>query len=104
MAIREVKTMDSELIERLQQFEGSDDLGNGNFAVCFEAAAAGIADNARIAELEAEVARLRGALGELLALGPDHDSWCGIGPIYNCTCDLHPARQAARAALTGDKP
>ena len=60
----------------------------------------------RIAELESENARLkadkarmREALDRLLALGPDHDNWCAIGPIYNCTCDLHPARQSARAAL-----
>ena len=42
---------------------------------------------------------MKEALEKLLALGPDHDNWCAIGPLYNCTCDLHPARQSARQAL-----
>lgn len=49
------------------------------------------------AEVEREV--LRGAIRDLLAIGPDHENSCSIGPIYNCTCDLHPARQRARQAL-----
>lgn len=52
-----------------------------------------------IGVLQGKLELAREALSNLLALGPDHDGWCQIGPIYNCTCDQFPARQAARAAL-----
>lgn len=45
------------------------------------------------------VETLEGALHDLLAIGPDHEDRCSIGPIYNCTCDLHPARRRAAAIL-----
>lgn len=51
------------------------------------------------AALEAKVKEAGEALHSLLAIGPDHEMSCSIGPIYNCTCDLHPARQSARATL-----
>lgn len=64
-----------DLIERLRAFEGSDALGNGDFAVCYEAAA-------RIAALEADNARLIEALtpfaksGDLLVQAGDRgDFW-----------------------------
>ena len=46
----------SDIVERLRAFEGSDELGNGDFAVCEEAAA-------EITRLRAELARVT-ALGE----------------------------------------
>jgi hypothetical protein len=42
----------AELVERLTAFEGSDDLGNGDFRVCAAAAA-------KLTELQAQVDRLR---------------------------------------------
>lgn len=41
------------LIERLRGFEGSDDLGNGDFTICLEAIQAITALEARVKELEA---------------------------------------------------
>jgi hypothetical protein len=60
---------------------------------------------AEITRLRAELARVT-ALGkglekpcrDILAVGPDHDTICAIGPIYNCNCDVHPARTALRQA------
>lgn len=45
----------------------------------------------------ARVADMRRGLRKLLAIGPDHESCCSIGPIYNCTCDLHPAQTVGDA-------
>lgn len=39
------------------------------------------------------------ALGAMVMATGEHDSYCAVGPIYNCTCDLHPANEAARKAL-----
>jgi hypothetical protein len=33
----------------------------------------------------------------------EHDKWCSIGPCYNCTCDMYPAKKAARAAVAKAK-
>jgi len=46
-----------DLVERLRGFEGSDDLGNGDFAVCIQAADRIQALEARIAELQPVNAR-----------------------------------------------
>ena len=63
-----------------------------------------IALNTRSDEaLRAENARLREALKAMYDAVPEHDDNCSIGPLYNCTCDLKPANELARAALR-DQP
>ena len=57
---------------------------------------------ARATAAEAENARLRNVVRMYMAVTPEHDYSCSIGPIYRCTCDLHEANEAARAALETD--
>lgn len=53
----------------------------------------------RATAAEAREAKLRAIVRMYLDATPEHDYSCGVGPIYRCTCDLHEANEAARAAL-----
>jgi hypothetical protein len=89
--------MDSELIERLRE-EGLG-FGIGPALLCQQASAAGIADNQRIAELVAEVARLREASQQTLDVLDHLDVQEGDMEI-----SVQNVTNLLRAALTGDKP
>lgn len=43
--------------------------------------------------------RLVEALEAMISATGEHDWNCSIGALYNCTCDLHGAKERARAAL-----
>lgn len=62
----------NDLIEQLRDFEGSDDLSNGDFSVCVKAADL-------IEAQQAEIARLRGALEEAVQW-IDADDCTRMGP------------------------
>lgn len=54
---------------------------------------------ATIQSLQADNAALREVVEELVNYGDKHDSWCAVGPLHNCTCDLHALKSKARALI-----
>lgn len=56
-----------------------------------------------IADLRARNDALVKAAEALVYTGSEHDSWCSVGAIYNCTCDTKPAKDAMRAALAANR-
>jgi len=82
-----------DLVERLRGFEGSDDLGNGDFTVCTQAADRIQALQARIAELEGENFML--AAGA--CINPGQHGLVG-DECGNSVCTAHEALMAEETA------
>lgn len=91
-------TQDStELCERLEAFEGSDDLGNGDFTVCCEAAARIRALEAALRPFAAMRQSTEGEVSDCLWRSPAEEMRISAGRIEKRDADI----RAARAALTG---
>ncbi len=97
----------NELIERLRNFEGSDELGNGDFSLLSEAAAALEAALER-AERLAEALRGKASEGEAWGTDPDHPiAGCPQDERANeifqrCANELRALLRASDHALSGD--
>ena len=56
-----------------------------------------------IADLRARNEALVEAADNLVNTGDEHDSWCSVGALYNCTCDMKPAKDAMRLIIAANR-